>query len=99
MRRSTSFLVATAFGLGIFAGLAVHAHRSQVRAAATLGPCIAQVRAWGLTDLCIFTEARYTRHPAMADDHAAFQDHPTALEHFPSGALAAPPARFHVGRP
>jgi hypothetical protein len=45
-----------------------------------------------LTDLCIFTEARYTRHPAMADHHAAFQDHPAALEHFPSGALLIPPA-------
>ena len=66
---------------------------------ALLGPCIAQVEAWRLTDLCLFTEARYTRHPAMADAHAAFQDHPTALEHFPSGTLVAPPARRHAGQP
>jgi hypothetical protein len=45
----------------------------------------------GLTDLCLFTEARYTRHPSQADLHSAFQDHPLALEHFPSGALIAPP--------
>jgi hypothetical protein len=45
----------------------------------------------GLTDLCLFTEARYTRHPAMADRHAAFQDHPMALDHFPSGSLVTPP--------
>jgi hypothetical protein len=45
----------------------------------------------GLTDLCLFTEARYTRNPSQADRHAAFQDHPMALEHFPAGALLAPP--------
>lgn len=45
----------------------------------------------GLTDLCLFTEARYTRHPSQADLHSAFQDHPMGLEHFPSGALLSPP--------
>jgi len=45
----------------------------------------------GLTDLCLFTEARYTRHPSMADRHAPFQDHPLALDHFPSGAIMAVP--------
>jgi len=44
-----------------------------------------------LTDLCLFTEARYTRHPSQADLHSAFQDHPGALEHFPSGSLLPPP--------
>jgi hypothetical protein len=44
-----------------------------------------------LTDLCLATEARYTRHPAMADLHSPFQDHPVALEHFPSGGVLAPP--------
>lgn len=45
----------------------------------------------GLTDLALFTEARYTRHPSQADLHSAFQDHPLALDHFPSGSLLAPP--------
>jgi len=45
----------------------------------------------GLTDLALFTEARYTRHPSQADLHSAFQDHPLALEHFPSGSLITPP--------
>lgn len=45
----------------------------------------------GVTDLALFNEARYTRHPSQADRHAAFQDHPMALEHFPSGALLPPP--------
>ena len=44
-----------------------------------------------LTDLCLFTDARYTRHPSMADLNTPFQDHPASLEHFPSGTLAAPP--------
>jgi hypothetical protein len=44
-----------------------------------------------LTDLCIFTEARYTRHLSQADLFSPFQDHPLALEHFPSGSLVLPP--------
>jgi hypothetical protein len=45
----------------------------------------------GLTDLCVATEARYTRHPAVSDPMAPFMDHPGALEHFPTGSLWAPP--------
>lgn len=51
----------------------------------------ALVRELGLTDLSLFTEARYTRHPSQADYHAPFQDHPAALEHFPTGSLLTPP--------
>lgn len=54
----------------------------------------AQVATWGLTDLALFTEARYTRHASQADRHAPLQDHPGALEHFPSGALALPPTHW-----
>ncbi len=45
-----------------------------------------------LTDLALFTEARYTRHPSQADLRSAFQDHPVALEHFPMGSIVGPPA-------
>jgi len=45
----------------------------------------------GLTDLCLFTEARYTRHLSQADLFSAFQDHPMSFEHFPSGSLTFPP--------
>jgi len=44
-----------------------------------------------LTDLCLVTEARYTRHPSMADLHSPFQEHPLSLEHFPSGSFVAVP--------
>ncbi|KHK03950.1 hypothetical protein [Desulfovibrio sp. TomC] len=51
----------------------------------------------GLTDLCLSTEARYTRHLSQADRFAAFQDHPRSLEHFPSGALLPPPRLLTAG--
>jgi hypothetical protein len=47
-----------------------------------------------LTDLSLFTEARYTRHLSQTDLHSAFQDHPAAMEHFPTGAIAGPPERL-----
>jgi hypothetical protein len=51
----------------------------------------------GLTDLALFTEARYTRHRALADLHSAFQDAPMAMEHFPAGSLVAPQRAFPEG--
>ncbi len=50
------------------------------------------VKNLGLTDLCLSTEARYTRHPSQADWHTALQSHPLALDHFPSGSIIGPPA-------
>jgi hypothetical protein len=47
-----------------------------------------------LTDLCLFTEARYTRHLSQTDLHSPFQDHPASLEHFPSGSFVRPPQRL-----
>ena len=49
------------------------------------------VASLGLTDLALFTEARYTRNSSQADLQSAFQDHPLAFEHFPSGSLIGPP--------
>ncbi|MBW7902877.1 MAG: hypothetical protein H3C26_15450 [Rhodocyclaceae bacterium] len=56
------------------------------------------VAQFGLTDLALFTEARYTRHRAVADLHSAFQDHPFGLEHFPSGSLLPPPVHLTQAR-
>lgn len=50
----------------------------------------ATAAALGLTDLCVATEARYTRHPAVSDPIAPFMDHPGAIEHFPSGSFWRP---------
>ncbi len=57
----------------------------------TKGALVARLE---LTDLSLFTEARYTRHRALADLHSPFQDHPFSLEHFPSGSLMPPPAHL-----
>ena len=55
------------------------------------------VKRLGLSDLCLFTDARYSRHPSMADFNTPFQDHPLSLEHFPSGSILSPPP--HLPRP
>lgn len=44
-----------------------------------------------LSDLALWTEARYTRHPSQADLFSAFQDSPGAPEHFPAGSVLSPP--------
>ncbi len=44
----------------------------------------------GITDLCISTEARYTRHYAISDSIVPYMDHPGAIEHFPSGSFWPP---------
>lgn len=48
------------------------------------------VKTLELTDLAIWTEARYTRHPSQADFFTPFQDSPSAFEHFPAGSILAP---------
>jgi len=50
------------------------------------------VRGLQLTDLAIWTEARYTRHPSQSDLFSPFQDFPASIEHFPAGSIIPPPA-------
>ena len=98
MRKSTLFVFFTSLNIILCAFLMLHSHISAGKAEASLRPCIDLARELRLTDLCLFTEARYTRHPSMADFHAPFQDHPLALEHFPSGSLVTP-LRVHTEAP
>ncbi len=90
-RASTGFLqlLVLLLLLGLLA--AGHAANRRTSARHALAAQAALVSRLELTDLCLFTEARYTRHPSQADHFAPFQDHPRAIEHFPSGSLAAPP--------
>ena len=97
MRPSTIFLAMTATNIMLFSLLMVHARLKPSEAVAVQAPSAELVRELKLTDLCLFTEARYTRNPAMADRHSPFQDHPLALEHFPSGSLVTPPAVIRQG--
>ena len=91
LRKSTAFLCLTGALSALFLGMLIHAGRQEESGLRRRQASVELVRGLGLTDLCLFTEARYTRHPAMADRHSAFQDHPMGLDHFPSGSLLAPP--------
>jgi hypothetical protein len=44
-----------------------------------------------ISDLALWTEARYTRHPSQADFFTPFQDFPASVEHFPAGSMVPPP--------
>jgi hypothetical protein len=46
-----------------------------------------------LTDLSIWTEARYTRHPSQADFFSPFQDGPSSFDLFPAGSVVVAPGR------
>jgi hypothetical protein len=91
MRPSSRFFTLAAAEAALLALLFAHAAAERSASGPALAERAALVRELGLTDLCLFTEARYTRHPTQADRHAAFQDSPLSLEHFPSGSLLAPP--------
>ena len=57
------------------------------------------VRFFELTDLALWTGARYTRHLSQADLFSAFQDGMGALERFPEGALAPVPMMTRQSEP
>jgi hypothetical protein len=90
VRKSTVFIFFTSINIILIILLMLHSWISLRTVGAFLRPCTDIARELQLTDLCLFTEARYTRNPSMADLHAPFQDHPLALEHFPSGSLVTP---------
>ena len=91
IRRSDAFAALVLALAVLLLAAAVHARAERRARDPELEGMAALVRRLDLTDLCLFTEARYTRHPSQADRFAAFQDHPVALEHFPSGSLVPPP--------
>ncbi len=89
-RPSTVFFSFVAALLVIQGFLFVHASYERAAARPVLQEKRTMVKSLELTDLCLFTEARYTRNPAVADIHSAFQDGPLSFEHFPSGSLVTP---------
>lgn len=90
MRPSTLALAVFGTGFVVLAWTVVDSGLGVARAEPALARKAEMVRDLGLTDLCLFTEARYTRHLSQADLHTAFQEHPLALDHFPSGSLVPP---------
>jgi hypothetical protein len=94
MRKSNTFLVYVFLLLAGCIATLIDAANRQHLAVPDIESNTALVHQLGLTDLALFTEARYTRHLSQSDLHSAFQDHPVALEHFPSGSLLLPPQRM-----
>lgn len=92
MRPADRALIVLLLAAGGFALTFVDAARLQRVNAPATAATAALVERLQLTDPVLFTEARYTRHPTQADLQSAFQDHPVALEHFPTGSLLPPPA-------
>lgn len=78
--------------LAVVDGALVWHHRGQERRFAVAGEVRrVTVAGLGLSDLCLATEARYTRHPAVTDLVVPFMDHPGAMDHFPTGSFWAAP--------
>jgi len=97
VRKSTlffTFLAAAVLALGLVLAEARVRMRGELP---HLRQEVRVVQTLGLTDLCLATEARHTRHPSQADWHSAFQSHPGALDHFPSGSVLLPPERVLKG--
>lgn len=92
MRKSQAFFSYVALSLLIAGALSIHAFYQQRANLELLDAKCRLVRTLDLTDLCLFTEASYTRHLTQADLHTPFQDAPISLDHFPSGSLVQPPA-------
>jgi hypothetical protein len=92
MRPAHSFFLIIFFLLVLDTALYFHVRsqrETRQRPAARLNDIV--TAGLGLTDLCLATEARYTRHPAVSDPIAPFMDHPGAMEHFPTGSFWAAP--------
>ena len=91
VRKSSLFFLYLTINIVLLLVMFLHASFKKGAAAGLIKEKAEIVRTLGLTDLCLFTEANYTRHLSQADLHTPFQDSPMSLEHFPSGSIAAPP--------
>jgi hypothetical protein len=91
MRSSTLFFCSLSAEMLLLSVLLAHAAMRENAAQESLDEKSVLVERLRLTDLCLFTEARYTRHLSQADLNTPFQDHPLSLEHFPSGSFTQPP--------
>jgi hypothetical protein len=91
VRKSDGFGLFIGTGMLLLVAILIQAHFVARAGLPLLRQKAAVVENLGLTDLCLSTEARYTRHLSQSDWHAAFQSHPLALDHFPSGSVLGPP--------
>ena len=94
MRKSALVLLFFITGMLLILLTVIDASARQNLASESMGRRAMLVSELGLSDLALFTEARYTRHLTLADRHSAFQDHPTSFDHFPSGSIFLPPSQL-----
>ncbi len=98
-QKSHLFLLFIAILLTLVGVMFLHAAIRQEADRALLDQKREVVEQLGLTDLCLFTDARYARHPSMADFATPFQDYPLSLDHFPSGSFVnVPPHLNHQAK-
>jgi len=97
MRKSSVFLLYLMANILILLSLCGQAFYHESRAERLLYDNAQLVKKYELTDLCLFTEASYTRHFSQADRHAPFQNSPPGLEHFPSGSFLIPTKKLRYG--
>jgi hypothetical protein len=93
MARTTLFLIFLAVNMMLLGAMFFHASVRTGNDLSSLRERKEMVKRFELTDLCLFTEASYTRHLTQADLHTPFQDSPVSLEHFPSGSIVMPPMK------
>ncbi len=94
MRKSNLFFLYLVANVLILLFMFAHASYQEKKAIPFVEEKRELVKKLELTDLCLFTEASYTRHLSQADLHTPFQDYPLSLEHFPSGSILLPPPTF-----
>lgn len=91
MIKSKVFILLLIFECIVISAFFVHGflvkHHHQTRVTPDKMALVATLQ---LTDIAVWTEARYTRHPSQTDFFSAFQDFPGAIDHFPAGSVIAP---------
>ncbi len=90
MRPSVKFLLLVVFCVFFQSGLIVVAQQRLAGSEEAHNRMVRTVEQFGLSDLCIATDARYIRHLAVSDRLAPFMDHPGSIEHFPTGSFWIP---------
>jgi hypothetical protein len=89
--RPSTILFSFLFSIVLINALFCFANNRQLKTIKQNLPAQQQlVSVYGLTDLVLSTEARYTRHPSLSDPMAPYMDHPGSIEHFPSGSFVLP---------
>ena len=99
LRKSSLFIAFTAGSVVCLIMLFAHGAAERRAQAPVLNENRLIVDRLGLTDLCLFTDARYTRNPAVADRSSPFQDNPLSLDYFPSGSVLPPPPHMRSHEP